>query len=148
MSQAVEFSRQQDYTDFQDFNAEGSELNREFDNAKITIDQLRANINLLQKDDGALANGIVGNDQLHSEVLSTIDDKANLALQAKDEAILARNEAVEAKDLVESTKTLLSTLTVGMDADEVLSVGSDGNFEWRSELDNIVIDANMNGGYF
>ena len=72
MAQPVEFTRQQDYSDFQNFNAEGTELNREFDDLKITLDQIRTNIDILQKDDGQLGNELVGSDQLKDDVLGSL----------------------------------------------------------------------------
>jgi len=75
VTQPVPYEREQDFTQYQDFNAEGTELNRELDNVAITISQLRTNINLLQRDDGQLENAIVSLDQLEDMLSSAIFEK-------------------------------------------------------------------------
>ena len=98
MAQPVEFTRQQDYTEFQDFNAEGTELNREFDDLKITLDQIRVNLDLLQKDDGQLSNDSVGEDQMQDSVFGTILQAKTDTLTAEASALLAKTNSEEIRD--------------------------------------------------
>lgn len=72
MAQPVDYTREQDFTVYQDFDAEGSEINRELDNISTTTDEIRANLDIIQKDDGQLSNESVGNDQLKDEVIATL----------------------------------------------------------------------------
>lgn len=46
----------------------GASLDAELNNAKITLDQILANIQLIQKDDGTIANGVIGPNQLSSQI--------------------------------------------------------------------------------
>ena len=93
MAQPVEFTRSQDYSAFQDFSAEGTELNREFDDLKATMDQVRVNLDLMQKDDGSLTNGIITDDQLNASIYAVINTARDLAITAKTGAETARASA-------------------------------------------------------
>lgn len=46
----------------------GANLDAEFNAIKVTLDEVLANLELIQRDDGDLANGIVGTDQLGASV--------------------------------------------------------------------------------
>jgi hypothetical protein len=80
-------------------------------------------------------------------VAANISNINTVAGLSSDVGIVASNIAGFTAD-VEALKDEFVLLKSGMDPDELLSVGADGSFEWKSELDNIVIDASMNGGYF
>lgn len=55
-----------------DVPQDGTDLDAEFQAIKLTTDQVRANLALLQRDDGALANGIVTPESLSDEVYAGI----------------------------------------------------------------------------
>jgi Tfp pilus assembly protein PilO len=68
MAQPVEYNRQYNFTNYQALQPTaplpGDEVDNEFNSAKVTLDEIRARLALIQRDDGRLANGSVGNDQL------------------------------------------------------------------------------------
>jgi len=68
MSQPTAYERQYDFSDFQATNPSdplpATQVDSEFDNVKITSDEILVNLALIQRDDGNLANSSVGPDQL------------------------------------------------------------------------------------
>jgi hypothetical protein len=70
MAQPTPYDRQANFSDFEALNPTspkpGADLDAEFNAVKITSDQTLANLALIQRDDGALANQSVGYDQLSS----------------------------------------------------------------------------------
>jgi microcystin-dependent protein len=72
MSQPQRYNRSASFTNLQAANPTGqppgSSLDIEFNNVKITLDQLIANLALLQRDDGAPKNASIGRVQLKPEV--------------------------------------------------------------------------------
>lgn len=66
-------------TDFSDFSAanpdtpqSGTSLDAEFNALKLTTDDILENLELLQRDDGELANGVVGNEQLDADLAASL----------------------------------------------------------------------------
>jgi len=97
MAQPVGYTREQDFTAYQDFNAEGSEINRELDNITTTTNEIRVNLDIIQKDDGQLSNDSVGNDQLKDEVVTTLAAvTTTAAANANASAISAYDSAEDA----------------------------------------------------
>lgn len=72
MAQPVEYNRQYNFTNYQALNPTaplpGDEVDNEFNSAKVTLDEIRARLALIQRDDGRLANGSVGYDQIVAAV--------------------------------------------------------------------------------
>mgnify|MGYP006935482549 CR=1 FL=1 len=72
MTQPPSYTRFQDYSDYQADNPLpgpkllGSDLDAEFDRIKTTLDAVLFNLRILQRDDTALANGIVTPDSISS----------------------------------------------------------------------------------
>ncbi|MGO4673822.1 hypothetical protein AB4Z40_13080 [Bosea sp. 2YAB26] len=68
MAQPQPYDRQFNFQDFQSQNPTsplpGDQVDAEFNSVKVTIDQTLVNLKKLQRDDGALKNGIVTNDSL------------------------------------------------------------------------------------
>lgn len=65
-------------TEFAPFNPSsfpnlGTKLDVEFGNIKATTDEVRANLALIQRDDGRLTNGIVDRDSLDGEIAAGVD---------------------------------------------------------------------------
>lgn len=73
MSQPPAYSRAFSFTNFQAQNPSlslpGSQVDLELNNAKATLDATLANLKLIQRDDGMLANASVGLDQLSAQVV-------------------------------------------------------------------------------
>lgn len=71
MSQPTAYDRQASFTNFAAAHPTtpppGNDLDGEFNAVKITLDETLQNLALIQRDDGALANGSVGPDQLSTE---------------------------------------------------------------------------------
>jgi|694.fasta_scaffold31794_1 hypothetical protein len=90
MAQPVEYNRQYNFTNYQALQPTaplpGDEVDNEFNAAKVTLDEIRARLALIQRDDGRLANGSVGNDQL-AAVISGLQPPTNW------ETALAYNES-------------------------------------------------------
>lgn len=76
MAQPTPYTRQYDFSDYQTVNPSkplrGSEVDAELDAVKLTTDQLRANIGLIQRDDGKLANQAVTPESLSAGALAMI----------------------------------------------------------------------------
>jgi hypothetical protein len=74
MGQPSEFTSAQDYADFQTNNpgsfVAGSDLDVDFAAVKVTLDQIRTNLALLQKDDGTIGNAVVTVDSLNADLLA------------------------------------------------------------------------------
>lgn len=81
MSQPPEYERQYSFTGYSQANPAalipGAKIDQELNAAKQTMDAIRANLALIQRDDGALANDSVGVDQMKPEVtlgLNAVED--------------------------------------------------------------------------
>jgi len=76
MAQPTPYNRLYDFSDYQTVNPtkplRGSEVDAELDAVKLTTDQLRANIGLIQRDDGKLANQSVTPESLSAGALAMI----------------------------------------------------------------------------
>jgi hypothetical protein len=76
MAQPTPYNRLYDFSDYQTVNPtkplRGSEVDAELDAVKLTTDQLRANIGLIQRDDGKLANQSVTTESLSAGALAMI----------------------------------------------------------------------------
>jgi hypothetical protein len=63
VAQPTAYTRVYDFSDYQSSNPStplpGNQVDAEFDAIKLTTDQIRTNLALIQRDDGALKNGIV-----------------------------------------------------------------------------------------
>lgn len=82
----------------------GSELDIEFNALNTTLDAILVNLALLQRDDGALKNGIVTIDSLASDLSALLGDPASLAdFQALVDAAEAASDAATASASAAST---------------------------------------------
>lgn len=114
--QPQEYERQIDFTERDGDDTDHSGINQEFDAAATSINQIRDNLALIQKDDGGLKNGIVTADALDDSAFDALaqdvsqavvdsqqaatsaNNAASIANNARDEAILARNSSQTARD--------------------------------------------------
>ncbi len=72
MTQPQAYNRQTDFTEREGDDTDHAALNQELDAAAQSVNQIRTNLAQIQKDDGSLASGIVGIDQLKPELLDGI----------------------------------------------------------------------------
>jgi hypothetical protein len=76
MSQPTPYDREYNFTDYQTTNPTdplpADHVDAELNRVVLTTDQILANLALIQRDDGALANGIVTLDSLDPEVITGI----------------------------------------------------------------------------
>lgn len=72
MAQPTEYNRQANFRRDQELAPDdpvsAAKLDNEFNAIKATLDQVLARLELIQRDDGRLANGSVGNDQLAAAI--------------------------------------------------------------------------------
>ena len=91
MAQPTPYTRQYDFSDYQTVNPSkplrGSEVDAELDAVKLTTDQLRANIGLIQRDDGKLANQSVTPESLSAGALAMIHQGEYTPRGAWDDAV-------------------------------------------------------------
>lgn len=72
MTQPQAYNRQTDFTEREGDDTDHAALNQELDAAAQSVNQIRANLAQIQKDDGSLQSGVVGIDQLKPELLDGI----------------------------------------------------------------------------
>lgn len=74
MAQPVEYTRKANFRDIQAVSPAdplpGNKVDDEFNAVKVTTDQVRERLARIQRDDGHLANGIVGIEQIKAELFS------------------------------------------------------------------------------
>lgn len=72
MAQPTPYDRQFNFQNQQALTPDepnpGAQLDNEYNSIKVTLDEILANLELIQRDDGALANQSVGRAQLHSSI--------------------------------------------------------------------------------
>ncbi|MGX5659998.1 hypothetical protein ACWKWV_09790 [Castellaniella ginsengisoli] len=68
MSAAPEYTRQKNFLDNLPDRTDHGALNAEFDNVATSVNALRTNAAAIQRDDGALSDGIVGMEQLDDDL--------------------------------------------------------------------------------
>lgn len=91
MSQPTEYQRQYSFTAFQGSNPDDPlpavKVELEFNAIKTTLDQIRANLALIQRDDGELANSSVGTAQLEATLTTLGFDRPTSWLTATAYAV-------------------------------------------------------------
>lgn len=103
MAQPAEYNRRKDFTDQDGDDTDHSALNQEFDAAAQSINGIRLNLALIQKDDGALANQSVGSDQLRPGVFDAYQGELNQKVQeAKDASTQSTLSATASAESAES----------------------------------------------
>lgn len=91
--QPQKYERITDFTEREGDDTDHSALNDEFDAAALTTDQIRANLALIQRDDGALKNGIVTADALDDSAFDAVQASVNAATVAAQTAADSANNA-------------------------------------------------------
>lgn len=81
MSQPPDYVRQFNFSNFSTTNPQdqqpGTQLDNEYNAIRTTLIAVLANLALIQRDDGALGNASVGNDQLKDEVIIGLNPAGN-----------------------------------------------------------------------
>ncbi len=103
--QVPTYTRRKDFTQDDGDQTDHAALNAEFDAASVSIQRLRSNLALLQRDDGALQDGLVNADTLHpafkaeliKQLSGNIDGKLNEAQAAASAATTAAKTAKSAE---------------------------------------------------
>lgn len=107
------YNRETDFTDRTGDDTDNSAINLELDAAALSINEIRDNLALLQRDDGALANGIVTSDSLDQTAYDAINASINAAVNeaqlAADSANNAAFSANTARDTAVAAKTSAET---------------------------------------
>lgn len=102
MAQPQAYDRIVDFTDRDGDDTNHAGINAELDAAALSINQIRDNLALIQKDDGSLANGSVGAEQLAPSafdvVLGAVQEATQDAETAANNATLAASTAIAARD--------------------------------------------------
>lgn len=111
--QPQKYERITDFTEREGDDTDHSALNDEFDAAALTTDQIRANLALIQRDDGALKNGIVTADSLAPSAFDAVQASVNEATieaqEAATSALTSATTANAAKDAAVVAKTQAET---------------------------------------
>ena len=138
------YNRATDFTDRTGDDTDNSAINFELDAAALSINEIRDNLGLIQRDDGQLVNGIVTADSLNSSAFDAIQSSVNTATNqaqiaadsantaaisansARDSAIIAKNSAESARDssALNASNAALSASTASTKATEVITIAS------------------------
>lgn len=115
MPQPTPYARQFDFSDFAAGNPgkqpPGVQLDAEFDALKQTIDAIRDNLELVQRDDGGLKNGIVTNDSIHASFRAMLVREAMRS--GAPYAVVEDYPAIDPTGVADSTAGLLALLGAG-----------------------------------
>lgn len=109
MAQPQQYEREVDFTERDGDDTNHAAINSELDAAALSINQIRDNLALIQRDDGALKNGIVTAESLaptafdafKGDLNAAVADAETAATSANNAALsanTARDQAVAAKD--------------------------------------------------
>lgn len=107
--QPQKYERTTDFTERDGDDTDHTAINEEFDAAALSINQVRENLALIQRDDGALKNGIVTADALDPSAFDAVRASVNQATQeaqdAAESALVSATTANNAKDAALVAKT-------------------------------------------
>lgn len=113
MAQPQAYNREVDFTERDGDDTNHAGINAELDAAALSINQIRDNLALIQRDDGALQNGIVTADSLAPSAFDAVLVKVNEAVQdaqtAAGSATLAATTAIDARDDAQAAQAAAET---------------------------------------
>jgi hypothetical protein len=111
--QPQQYERTTDFTERDGDDTDHASINAELDAAALTIEQIRDNLALIQRDDGALKNGIVTADALAESafdaVLVNVNEAVQDAQQSATSALTSATTALGARDAAIAAKTASET---------------------------------------
>lgn len=100
MAQPPRYDRLKDFAEDYGDNTDHAALNAELDNASSSINKIRENLVLIQRDDGRLQNGIVTPDALSPGITESIITSVSIGIEEKvQEAQQAASDASNAAAL-------------------------------------------------
>jgi hypothetical protein len=136
MAQPQKFERAVDFTERTSDETDHVGLNSEFDAAGQSINQIRENLALIQRDDGTLAKGVVNYESLTPDALvairgplgTAIDDVQAYAQTALEAAQIAETGQQNMLNLIQESETLNSqtALAAAQAQQSALSAATDG----------------------
>lgn len=103
MAQPAAYNRSHDFTKDEQGEISTGDLNQELDNASTSINGLRRNLAMIQKDDGSLKNEIVGMDNLTKGVVDAFQKATEES--ARQAATSASNAAASAQSAADSEES-------------------------------------------
>ena len=111
MPQPTAYQRTVDFTERDGDDTNHGGINAELDAAALSVNQIRANLALIQKDDGTLANGSVGAEQLAAGAFDAVQASVNAATQAASgSAQSALTSALSAQQAATDAAQTISTV--------------------------------------
>lgn len=113
MAQPQAYNREVDFTERDGDDTNHAGINAELDAAALSINQIRDNLALIQRDDGALQNGIVTAESLapsaFDAVLANVNEAVQEAQTAAGSATLAATTAIDARDDAQAAQAAAET---------------------------------------
>lgn len=113
MAQPQAYNREVDFTERDGDDTNHAGINAELDAAALSINQIRDNLALIQRDDGGLQNGIVTADSLapsaFDAVLANVNEATQEAQTAANQATLAASTAIAARNDAQTAETSAET---------------------------------------
>lgn len=113
MAQPQAYNREVDFTERDGDDTNHAGINAELDAAALSINQIRDNLALIQRDDGGLQNGIVTAESLAPSAFDAVLVEVNAAVQdaqtAAGSATLAATTAIEARDDAQAAQSAAET---------------------------------------
>lgn len=111
------YNRATDFTDRTGDDTDNSAINLELDAAALSINEIRDNLGLIQRDDGQLANGIVTADALDDSAFDAVQASVNAATAAaQSSADSANNAALSANTARDAAITAKVSAETARDA--------------------------------
>ena len=113
MAQPQAYNREVDFTERDGDDTNHAGINAELDAAALSINQIRDNLALIQRDDGGLQNGIVTAESLapsaFDAVLADVNEATQEAQTAANQATLAASTAIAARNDAQTAETSAET---------------------------------------
>lgn len=133
MAQPTAYDRQNSFTSLAAVNPDtpysGADLDEEFNAVKVTLDEVLANLALIQRDDGDLKNQSVGPDQL----------AASLSIGINPPSAWATDTAYDLYDTVFNDTTLYKATEAHTSGADFATDLADGKWELLAEFNTVAV---------
>jgi hypothetical protein len=140
MTQPPAYVRDYSFTDFSSRTPAGQQpgvkLDAEFDAIGLTTDRIRDNLALIQRDDGALANGLVGISQLSASALALL---GSLTVSVRGPWVTAHAYVVG--DVISSGSTVLYLCMIAHTSGTLATDVAAGKFVLIFDPENTALEA-------
>lgn len=145
MTQPPAYVRDYSFTDFSSRTPAGQQpgvkLDAEFDAIGLTTDRIRDNLALIQRDDGALANGLVGISQLSASALALL---GSLTVSVRGPWVTAHAYVVG--DVISSGSTVLYLCMIAHTSGTLATDVAAGKFVLIFDPENTALEAALASG--